>query len=105
MGVPQKVGTHTEHYRRKPDHSAYRIFNIGIRNTLQSGMGAMGALCSCGRLSALFGIERASTFLFPDCPFAIGSIGFLYSSNYVFDNILESISKSVSRLYSVWKKT
>lgn len=34
MGVPQKVGTHTEHYRRKPDHSAYRIFNIGIRNTL-----------------------------------------------------------------------
>ena len=35
MGVPQKVGNPTrEHYRRKPDHSAYRIFNIGIRNTL-----------------------------------------------------------------------
>ena len=67
MGVPQKVGTHAEHYRRKPDHSAYRIFNIGIRNTLQSGVGAMGALCPCGRLSALSGIERASTFLFPDC--------------------------------------
>ena len=53
-------------------------------------MGAMGALCSCDRLSALSGIERASTFLFLIALFAIGSIGFLYSSNYVFDNILES---------------
>ena len=31
-----------------------------------------------------------SSFLFLIALFAIGSIGFLYSSNYVFDNILES---------------
>ena len=42
------------------------------------------------RYDLRFGIYESSKRYFLIALFAIGSIGFLYSSNYVFDNILES---------------
>ena len=37
--------------------------------------------------------------------FALGSIGFLYSSDYFFNKVLEPINRYVSRWCSVWKRT
>ena len=43
------------------------VSDIRILDPFQSGLGAGGALCRCGRLFDLLGIERASALLFPDC--------------------------------------
>ena len=67
VGIPQAVGTCPEYYRRKFDCLAYRLSDIRILDPFQSGLGAVGALCRCGRLFDLLGIERASALLFPDC--------------------------------------
>ena len=89
MGVPQKVGTHTEHYRRKPDSFlliAYLISEYGIHFSL---VWVQWGLCVLviGYLLYLALRERQRSY-FLIALFAIGSIGFLYSSNYVFDNSL-----------------
>ena len=43
------------------------LYREGMPDPFQSGLGAVGALCRCGRLFDLLGIERASALLFPDC--------------------------------------
>ena len=90
MGVPQKVGTHTEHYRGSLIILliAYLISEYGIHFSL---VWVQWGLCVLvvGYLLYLALRERQRSY-FLIALFAIGSIGFLYSSNYVFDNILES---------------
>ena len=63
--------------------------DFGIRGTLQLGVGAVGALCTCCRVSCLSFFKRAHLSYFLIGLFALGSIGFLYSSDYFFNKVLE----------------
>ena len=83
------MGTHAEYYRRFAGSAARGLSDFGIRGTLQLGVGAVGALCTCCRVSYLSFFKRAHLSYFLIGLFALGSIGFLYSSDYFFNKVLE----------------
>ncbi len=61
-----------EYYRRFAGSAARGLSDFGIRGTLQLGVGAVGALCTCCRVSCLSFFKRAPFILFSDWAVCFG---------------------------------
>lgn len=89
MGISQEMVCYPQYHWWKFGYIIDCLFNIRILGTF-SLVWVQWALCIVviGYLIYLALSERQRTY-FLIALFTIGSVGFLYSSNYVFDNVLE----------------